>query len=260
MQKLLEVKNVSFTYDGKTDIFRDVSFSVNPGQIICILGPNGAGKTTLLNCIANLVPPTTGEILLEGKDMDRMAPQEVAKKIAFVPQFIVPSFAYEVLSYVVTGCAPRIGILAKPKEEHYEIARNSLAQMKISHLAEKYYTEISGGERQLVSIARALAQRPRVIIMDEPTAHLDYGNQIKVLEIIKGLAAQGYAAVITTHNPDQALMLGGYIGAISLDGQFSFGSSEEIINDAFLSSLYGIELHLRYIPDIGRKVCVAPLL
>ena len=96
--------------------------------------------------------------------------------------------------------------------------------------------------------------------MDEPTAHLDYGNQIKVLEIIKGLAAQGYAAVITTHNPDQALMLGGYIGAISLDGQFSFGSSEEIINDAFLSSLYGIELHLRYIPDIGRKVCVAPLL
>jgi iron complex transport system ATP-binding protein len=254
---ILEVKNISFAYAGAPTLFSDISFSVNRGQIISIIGPNGVGKTTLLNCMANLAAPTDGEILLEGKDMKRLKAREIAKKIAFVPQFIIPSFSYDVLSYVVTGCAPRIGTFEKPKQEHYAIAQQSLEQMKISHLAQKYYTQISGGERQQVSIARALAQRPKVILMDEPTAHLDYGNQIKVLKIIKELAAEGYAAVITTHNPDHALLLGGEVAAINPNGQFIFGSSRAVISEEFLSSLYGVDLRLHHIPGIGRNVCVA---
>lgn len=257
---IMELKNISFTYDGVTNIFSDISFSIASGQIISILGPNGVGKTTLLNCMGNLAAPTRGEIHLEGKSMIKMLPREVGMNIGFVPQFIIPSFAYEVLDYVVTGCAPRIGTFEKPKREHYQAAAEALEQMKIAHLLHKYYTEISGGERQQVSIARTLAQRPRIILMDEPTAHLDYGNQIKVLRIIKQLGEKGYGVVITTHNPDHALLLGGDVAAIDPKGGFTFGSCREVINEEFLSSLYGIDLHLKHIPDIGRDVCIAPAL
>jgi iron complex transport system ATP-binding protein len=255
---MIEVMNISFAYEGAADLFRDVSFSIGKGQIICILGPNGAGKTTLLNCLGSISAPTGGKILINGKDMKNMTSREIAMKIGFVPQFIVPSFAYEVLDYVVTGCAPRIGTFEKPKQEHYLAAQRALEQMEIPHLSQKYYTQISGGERQQVSIARALAQQPEVILMDEPTAHLDYGNQIKVLRTIKKIAAEGYAAVITTHNPDHVLMLGGEVAAISPGGKFTFGSCRDVIHEDFLSSLYGIDLHLCHITDIGRDVCVAP--
>jgi len=254
---IIEVKKLSFAYSGAPTIFSNISFSVARGQIISIIGPNGVGKTTLLNCMANLLTPESGEILLDGKNMRNLKAKEIAGKVAFVPQFIIPSFAYEVLSYVVTGCAPRIGTFEKPKKEHYELAQHSLEQMGIPHLAQKYYTQISGGERQQVSIARALAQQPKVILMDEPTAHLDYGNQIKVLKIIKKLAAEGYAAVITTHNPDHALLLGGDVAALNFNGQFTFGSSETVVSEQFLSSLYGVDLRLHHIPDIGRDVCIA---
>lgn len=257
---IMELKNISFAYPGASNIFNNVSFSVDKGQIISILGPNGIGKTTLLNCMGNLAAPTNGEILIEGKDMGNMTPREIGMNIGFVPQFIIPSFAYEVLDYVVTGCAPRLGTFEKPREKHYQTARESLEQMKISHLSQKYYTQISGGERQQVSISRALAQRPKVILMDEPTAHLDYGNQIKVLRIIKRIAGEGYAVVITTHNPDHALLLGGEVAAINPNGEFTFGSCEDVISEEFLSTLYGIDLHLRHFDDIGRDVCISPAL
>lgn len=257
---IIDVKNISFAYDGAPLLFDNISFSVGRGQIVCILGPNGIGKTTLLNCLVNLAAPTKGRILIDGKDKEKMSPREVAMNIGFVPQFITPSFAYEVLDYVVTGCAPKIGTFQKPKQEHYETARKSLSQMEISHLAQKYYNQISGGERQQVSIARALAQHPKAILMDEPTAHLDYGNQIKVLRIIKGLAAEGYGAVITTHNPDHALLLGGDVAVIQPGGKFIFGSCRDVIREDFLSSLYGVELRLCHLAEIGRDICVAPTL
>lgn len=255
---LAEIKNISFSYEEGHSILRDISFPIDKGQIITILGPNGVGKTTLLNCIANLITPTVGEIMLEGRALNKMSPKEIAMKVAFVPQLIVPSFSYEVLSYVVTGCAPRIGTFEKPKKFHYDIARSALEQMGITHISHKFYTHISGGERQLASIARALAQRPKIILMDEPTAHLDYGNQIKVLKIIKKVTEDGFSAVITTHNPDHALLLGGKVAALSQNGQFVFGKSEEVISGEFLSMLYDTDLHLYHISDISRDVCVVP--
>lgn len=257
---LLEVKNVSFAYEGASELFHEISFAVEPGEVLCILGPNGVGKTTLLNCLGNLITPTAGEIHLDGKDMKTMKAREVAMRIGFVPQLIIPTFAYEVISYVVTGCAPRIGTFEKPKKEQYEIARDAILQMKLPHLTHKFYTEISGGERQQVSIARALAQHPKVLLMDEPTAHLDYGNQIKVLKIIKQLSEQGFATVLTTHNPDHALLLGGKVAAITPRGDFVFGDSKEIIRDAFLSDLYGIELQIQHLPGLDRDVCITPSL
>ena len=255
---IVEIKDVSFSYEENRTLLKDITFSVERGQIVSILGPNGVGKTTLLNCIANLITPNVGKVLLEGKDIKKMSPKEIAMKIAFIPQLIIPSFSYEVLSYVVTGCAPRIGIFEKPKKSHYEAAYNCLEQMGIAHLSHKYYAQISGGERQLVSVARALAQRPGIILMDEPTAHLDYGNQIKVLKIIKNLSEEGYTIIITTHNPDYALLLGGKVAALSNMGQFTYGNSAKVITEEFLSFLYGTDLRLCHISDIGRDVCISP--
>lgn len=256
----IEISELSYAYSGFKELFNNISFTIKTGEIICILGPNGIGKTTLLNCIANLITPTKGKILVNGRNMNKMLPQDIAKTIGYVPQTIVPSFDYEVLEYVVTGCAPRLGTFERPKDEHYSIAWDAMNQMKISHLSHKAYTKISGGERQQVSIARAISQRPKIILMDEPTAHLDCGNQIKVLKIIKEMARKGYGVVFTTHNPDQALLLKTKIAAFDKNGSFSFGTYREVLNEGFLRSMYGIDLHLYNIDEIGRSVCIAPAL
>ncbi len=256
----IEISGLSYAYSGFGELFNDVSFTIKTGEIICILGPNGIGKTTLLNCIANLIVPTKGKILINGKDMNKIPPRDIAKTIGYVPQTVMPSFDYEVLEYVVTGCAPRLGTFERPKEEHYTIARDAIEQMKISHLSHKAYTKISGGERQQVSIARAISQQPRIILMDEPTSHLDCGNQVKVLKIIKKMAQEGYGVVFTTHNPDQALLLKTKIAAFDKDGNFSFGTYREVLSESFLRSMYGIDLHLYNIDEIGRSVCIAPVL
>lgn len=254
----IDIMDLGYAYSGHRELFKDVSFSINTGQIICILGPNGIGKTTLLNCIANLSPPTSGSILVGGQDMKKMSAQEVARLISFVPQTIIPSFDYEVLDYVVTGCAPRMGIFERPGADHYRLAEDALNQMGISHLADKMYTKISGGERQQVSIARAIAQQPDIILMDEPTAHLDYGNQIKVLRVIKDMANKGYGVVFTTHSPDQALLLRCKVAAFSREGRFCFGDYEDVLTEDFLRSIYGVDLYLYNIGEINRSVCVAP--
>ncbi len=252
----VEIVNVGYAYRGYKELFKNVSFRIRSGEIICILGPNGIGKTTLLNCMANLDIPSKGKILIEGRNMNEMSPQEVARVISFVPQTIAPSFDYKVIDYVVTGCAPRIGIFQRPKKEDYIIAENAIEQMKIGHLREKEYTKISGGERQQVSIARAIAQQPEIILMDEPTAHLDYGNQVKVLRVIKDMAKRGYGVAFTTHSPDQALLLKCKVAVFNEIGEFFFGDYKDVLTEDFLRSMYGVDLHLYNIEDMDRRVCI----
>lgn len=256
----IDIIDLSYAYPNGEAIFSRISFSISSGQIISILGPNGAGKTTLLNCIAMLHTPSAGEIRIDGRDARKMKPRDVAQCVGYVPQVVLPSFDYEVLDYVVTGCAPRMGTFQKPKEEHYQLAWQAIEQMGIQHLAHKSYARISGGERQQVSIARALAQRPGIILMDEPTAHLDYGNQIKVLRTIQQLSAQGYGIVLTTHNPDHVLLLDDTIAVLDRKGHLTFGTNTEIMDEAFLTQLYGTELRLLDAPHLGRRICVAPRL
>lgn len=254
----IKVKNLSYAYKGHDPLFTDISFNIKAGQIICILGPNGIGKTTLLNCIANLLLPSKGNIYIDGMDMNKMSTQDIAKIISYVPQSIVPSFDYRVLDYIVTGCAPWLGTFERPGEEHYSLAKKMIGKMGISHIENKAYTKISGGERQQVSIARALTQQAKVILMDEPTAHLDYGNQINVLKTIKKMAQDGYAVVFTSHNPDQALLLKDKVAAFNSKGEFYFGDYKDVVNENFLHSIYGVDLHLAYIEEIGRNVCISP--
>ena len=250
--------NISYSYTPDRMILKDISFRFKSGEIVSILGPNGAGKTTFLNCLANLVPLDKGEIFIDDKNIKKIPPREVAKVIGYVPQIIVPSFDFSVLEYVVTGCAPHMGTLSRPKQEHYDIAMDAIRRMGIEKLTNRSYSQISGGERQQVSIARALAQRPAFILMDEPTAHLDYGNQIKVLKTVRSLKEEGYGVILTTHNPDHALLLQDQVAILDKDGVLSTGLSTDVLNEKDLTKLYGTELKLFYEEKLSRAVCAAP--
>lgn len=187
---ILQVKDLSFRYDSSRRIFQNVNFELDKGEILSILGTNGAGKSTLLNCLAGLFRPESGEILLGGRSMKTMSMGDVAKTVGYVPQIHTPAYAYTVREFTVMGRTPYIGAFATPSKEDYRIADEALERMNISHIAGKSYTEISGGERQQVTIARALTQQPQIILLDEPTAHLDYGNQYRVVQMIKELAQE----------------------------------------------------------------------
>lgn len=256
---IIEAKNINFSYTkGGRQILKDVNLELKQGQVMSILGPNGAGKSTLLNCIATLLTPDFGIIKLCGKDVKEMKPREVASILSYVPQTHTPAFSYTVFNFVLMGRAPKIGMFEKPKDEDMDAVQKVLEDVGLAPLADKPYTEISGGERQQATIARALVQEPKAILFDEPTAHLDYGNQIKTLRVIKSLAEKGYAIIITTHNPDHAIMLGGTVAILSKDGHLEVGPAESIITENKLKEVYDTDLKLVMMDDVRRNICVPP--
>ena len=254
---ILEVQNLTFSYHNGRTIFSDVNFSVDHGEVLTILGPNGAGKSTLLNCITNLLPPSSGKVLLEGQDIRQMPLKEIAKVIGYVPQTHTPAYGYNVRDFVVMGRAPYLGMFQKPSEEDYSLVDQVLDSMNIAHLADRPYTEIPGGERQQASIARVIVQKPKIIMFDEPTNHLDYGNQLRTVAMVKELADKGYAVVMTTHMPDHAILLGGKAAVLDRKGSLTVGSAEDILQEPLLRDIYQSDLHILYLEELGRKVCVA---
>lgn len=253
---ILEVNNLSFRYHNSPMIFNKVNFSVDNGEVLSILGTNGAGKSTLLNCIANLYKPVLGKILLNGQPISRMSLREVARVIGYVPQIHTPAYAYTVREFTVMGRTPYIDTFRIPSSEDYSIADEALARMGITHLRDKSYTEISGGERQQVMIARVIAQQPQLILLDEPTAHLDYGNQYRVVQMIRQLAAEGYALIMTTHNPEHAIILNGKVAILNRQGVLGIGQAAETLSTETLSKLYGLSIKTIYDDDAKRNVCV----
>lgn len=254
--KLIEVKNAGFSYNKYKKIFSGVSFSLEPGQTLSILGANGAGKSTLLNCLANLLALDEGEIIVEGNSIKQMGMPEIAKIIGYVPQLNNPSYGYTVRDFVVMGRAPYISLFRMPSDKDYAYADEAIESMGISYLAEKAYTEISGGERQQASIARVLVQKPKVIMLDEPTAHLDFGNQLRTIKIVKELADRGYTIIMTTHNPDHAIILDDTVGIIGRVGHMQVGSVADIISEKSLKQVYNTELKLAYVKEVGRIACI----
>lgn len=253
---LLEINNLSFKYHNGRSIFQNVSFQLDNGEILSILGPNGCGKSTLLNCIANIYKPKSGEIRLNGQSLSNMNIRNVAQIIGYVPQIHIPAYAFTVREFTVMGRTPYIGAFKTPGKIDYRIADESLERLDISHLRDKPYTEISGGERQMVLIARVITQQPKIILLDEPTAHLDYGNQHRAVQIISQLADEGYALIMTTHNPEHAIILNGKVAILNRKGILGVGQSAETINAETLSNLYGLSIKTVYVEEAKRVVSV----
>lgn len=257
MEQIVCVNNINFTYPtGRKKILDGCSLSLYPGELISILGPNGAGKSTLLNCACGLLLPQSGSVLLNGKDIKTMDPKSIAKVIGYVQQNQKSAFGYSVFNYVLMGRANSVGLFQRPSKEDEEMAREVLETMGISHLADIPITEISGGERQQAAIARAIVQKPQAIFFDEPTAHLDYGNQVNTLRLIASLREKGFAVIMTTHNPDHCMMLGGKVAILDKSGTLETGEYSEILTEARLKKVYNTELRLTYVDDVKRITCI----
>ena len=252
--KLFEVKDISFSYGGE-EIFTNISFSIDKGDVLCILGPNGTGKTTLIKCLNGLQDIESGDILINGKNIKKLSFKEISRHIGYIPQSHVPSFPFKVFDVVLMGRAPYLNLTDSPKKEDVEIASNALNVLGIEYLKDKEYTNLSGGERQLVFLARVLCQKPDILILDEPTSHLDFGNQIKLLEIIDNLSKSGLAIIMSSHFPDHAFLSSTKV-AIMKDKKFiDFGTPDDVVNEDNLKKAYSIDVELIKLGD-GRKVCV----
>lgn len=256
--KNLKVEKLAYSYTGSTQVFDNISFNIETSQTLCILGPNGCGKTTLLNCIVDLLEPNSGQVLIDGQSTKNMTPKKISYNLGYVPQNIIASFDYSVIDYVVCGFAPYLKMFKRPGKKEYELAFNALKSLNIEHLKDKSYAQISGGEQQQVCIARVLTQSPDFILLDEPTSHLDFGNQTKVLELIKKIANKNIGIIMTTHNPDHALLMGGKSLLMKRGENCVFGDTDDVVTQDTLKNLYGINIYLEDSKLAGRKTCVTP--
>lgn len=251
----IEVKHLSFSY-GNRQVLKDVSFSVGKGRLLSVLGPNGVGKSTLFRCILGLLHGFQGEITVDGAVVSSLGARELARKVAYIPQSNYPAFQYSVFDMVLMGTTAQSKGFSPPGPKQEVAALEALERLDIGHLAERSYTRLSGGERQLVLIARALAQQSTVLLMDEPTANLDYGNQIRVLTKVRALADQGYTIVQSTHNPEQSYLFSHQILAMK-DGQvLSHGTPDEVMNEDLIRALYGIDAEVVPLRDGRMRVCI----
>lgn len=237
----ISVQNVCFSY-GANRVLSDVSFSAQTGQLMAVLGPNGVGKTTLFRCILGLLPAYTGTIQADGEDLRNFSARTLARRLAYIPQTHGQAFNYSVLEMVLMGTAHGVAPLSVPKQKEMNTAIAALAQVGIGHLASRSYARLSGGEQQLVLIARALAQQSKTLLMDEPTANLDYGNQTRVLETVRQLAADGYTILLSTHNPQHALWYADCALALRDGRVAALGDPRDVIDAALISGLYGIDV------------------
>lgn len=254
---IIRADRITFSYSAeKCPVLRECSLSIESGELVSILGPNGAGKSTLLNCCCGLLRPQNGEIRLCGQEIGQISVRETARIVSYVQQYQSSVFAYTVFDYVLMGCAARVGAFSRPGEKERKQVAWILEEVGIAQLSDHHITEISGGEKQQAAIARALAQEPRAILFDEPTAHLDYGNQIRVLHMLKNLQEKGYAVVMTTHNPDHCLMLGGKVAVLDRQGTLKTGSCGDIIREDLMRDLYHADIKVAYSVEAGRSVCI----
>uniref|UniRef100_A0A7J3M307 ABC transporter ATP-binding protein n=1 Tax=Archaeoglobus fulgidus TaxID=2234 RepID=A0A7J3M307_ARCFL len=241
---VLEVRELRFAY--RKDLVLDgVNLNLNAREILILLGPNGCGKSTLLKCINKILKPFGGVVLLDGKEILKMEEKEVSKLFGYVPQDHKPPFPYKVIDFVLLGRTPHIGLFSTPSKRDYEIAMESLRIVGIESFADRAYTELSGGERQLVLIARALASEAKILLLDEPTAHLDFKNTHRVLETIRRLVKErNLSTIITLHDPNLAQRYGDRIALVHNRKIECIGFPEEVITEELIRRVYGVEVEL----------------
>lgn len=251
----IDVAHLSFSY-GAHHVLHDVSFHIPDATLVGVLGPNGVGKSTLFRCILCLNSTYRGTILVNGKDIRTLSIKQRAREISYIPQSHSPVYDYEVLDVVTMATENELKLLANPGPAQMQRAMDALRRIGIEDLAHRRYTQISGGEQQLVLIARALAQHAKTIIMDEPTSALDYGNTVRVLSCIHRLAHEGLSIIQSTHNPDQAFLYSDRTLVLSKGQVLAYGNPHRIITSSLISRLYGIDVDVQSLYDDKVRVCI----
>ena len=238
----LTFNSISKSY-GNNKALNAFCAELEPG-IHALLGPNGSGKSTLMNILGGVLQPDSGEILLDGREARGIAQREMASMIAYIPQSHRPTFGYTVQDTVLMGVTHRLSPFAAPRAEHVRQAREAMARVGVQDMAERNFSHLSGGEQQLVLIARALCQQADILVMDEPTSSLDYGNQLRVLRCVHDLSRQGYTVVLSTHDPQHALRFSDRVLALSGGAVAAFGATKEVLTAELLRRLYGVDAAL----------------
>lgn len=251
----IEVSNLCFSYTDRP-VLQDISFRVEPGEFLTILGPNGVGKSTLFRCVLGLLSGYTGQVLVDGIDARKLSVRESARHIAYIPQSSHPVFDFRVFDIVLMGAASAVPALGSPGREQTQRVQWALEKVGISHLSERCYHKLSGGEQQLVLIARALVQNAPVLMLDEPTANLDFGNQLRVLEQIRSLAQEGYTIIETSHHPEQSYLFSDRILALQKGRVFIDGSPEQVLTRQTIQELYGVEVDVVSLYKDRARVCI----
>ena len=239
----IRAENIRFSY-GDHAVLKGVSFEAQPGEFLSVLGPNGVGKSTLFRCLLGLLTPTEGRTLIDDRDTAEMSAAEMARHIAYIPQSHAPVFNYSVEDMVLMGTTAGLGRFSSPGRKQREQVREVMDWLDIGDLAGSGYQNISGGQRQMVLIARALAQQARILIMDEPSSSLDLGNRIKVMKTVKRLTGEGYTVIQSTHDPDQAFFYSDRILAMKDGRVLACGEANDIVKDTVISKLYGTEVEI----------------
>lgn len=254
---LLEIKNLYGGY-GKEDIVKGVTAHADAGEILCLVGPNGCGKTTLFRLILGALKATSGQVIIDGKDTSQLSQKELAKLIAYIPQYHVPIYEYTVLEIVLMGRASHFSAFDQPSATDREAAFNALEKINAVHLANEKYTDLSGGQRQLILIARAICQEAKIFVMDEPAANLDYANHQLLMDVILDLAKKGYLVVMSTHSPEHPASIGSKVLMMRAGKVASFGPPQEVITSENLEKVYGVEMDVATFSDrygIKRTIC-----
>jgi iron complex transport system ATP-binding protein len=246
---------------GSRIVARDVSFALERGSVTVLLGPNGGGKTTLLRTLLGLLRPLGGRVTVGGEDLASLSRAVIARRVAYVPQAAPGGFAYRVLDAVAMGRAAHLPLLGAPGPRDLDAARRALDRLGIGDFAERRVTQLSGGERQKVLIARALAQDAEVLVMDEPAASLDFGNQALLLREARRLAESGHAVLMTTHHPDHAFLIADRVALLHEGRLEGPAPPAELITEARLRAVYGVPAAIGTLATpAGARVVCAPLL
>lgn len=237
---IIEVKNISFSYVKNKPVIKDLSLNIEEGTLTAILGKNGSGKSTLLDSLLGFNEIKSGEIIIDSSNLNNLSSKEIAKKVAYIQQNITVNIDYTVKEFISFGRNPYLGINGRLKDEDWNIIYSDAEKCGITHLLDKDINKISGGEKQLVCICRALIQETKILIFDEPTASLDFGNQYKVLDLMKSLVEEGKTIIFTTHNPNQVIEAKTNVIIIDDGHVLTYGDSS-IINEDVLKKIYGMD-------------------
>ena len=237
---VLRIENGSFAYKGGPQILKDINVEVRAGEILAVLGPNGAGKTTLLRCMMDMLHWDTGRSLLDGEDIRNMPASTLWRRMAYVPQARSAATSYTAFQTVLLGRSARIGAFSSPKKEDMEVAERVMRRLGIWELADKPCHAISGGELQMVLIARAMAAEPEILVLDEPESNLDFRNQLVVLDTMTSLAAEGMACIFNTHYPAHALQRADRSLLLTKGGMSIYGPTKYVVSEDDIRSIFGV--------------------